>query len=171
MPHPIVNIDSVAPQELPEPYAPTGPAAALYAPRVARIGLLIGANALGCNLIVLAPGKRAFPFHNHRNNEEMFIILEGCGEVRIGDETFPIKAHDMISCPAGDPKTAHQICNTSGEILRYVAISTMHATDIVEYPDSGRFRIVHGPTSNGSADESLDIWATPDEDASYWGTR
>ncbi|MBL0375541.1 cupin domain-containing protein, partial [Rhizobium sp. KVB221] len=133
------------------------------------IGPLIGASALGCNLVELAPGKRAFPFHNHRANEEMFIILEGCGEVRIGEETFPINVHDIISCPAGGPKTAHQIVNSSEATLRYLALSTRHATDIVEYPDSGRFRVIHAPTSHPSPDDQpMDIWGVRDEDADYW---
>src|SRR5262249_38061245 len=40
--------------------------------RVAAIGGRLGAQKLGYNVTVLPPGKRAFPFHNHRVNEEMF---------------------------------------------------------------------------------------------------
>lgn len=168
MPHPVVNIDCVVPAELPEAFAPTGKAAVLYEPSVARIGMMIGASALGCNLIELAPGKRAFPFHNHRINEEMFIVLEGSGEIRIGGDTFPIKVNDMISCPAGGPETAHQIINSSSAKLRYLAISTMEATDIIEYPDSGRIRIVQAPTLSAPSHGPVDIWAQRDENAGYW---
>ena len=59
--------------------------------QVGEIGRRIGAQKLGYNLTVVPPGKRAWPFHNHRVNEEMFFVLEGEGEVRIGQETFPIQ--------------------------------------------------------------------------------
>ena len=48
-----------------------------------------------------SPGKRAFPFHNHQVNEEMFFVIAGSGEVRIGAEMFPIRKGDIIACPAG----------------------------------------------------------------------
>jgi uncharacterized cupin superfamily protein len=51
----------------------------------------LGAQKLGYNLTVVPPGKRAFPFHSHRVNEEMFFVLEGEGEVRIGKDTYPIR--------------------------------------------------------------------------------
>ncbi|HEV8110827.1 MAG TPA: cupin domain-containing protein, partial [Burkholderiales bacterium] len=39
----------------------------------------------------------------------MFYVVEGSGEVRIGSETFPIRAGDIIACPPGGQDTAHQI--------------------------------------------------------------
>lgn len=73
----------------------------------------------------MPPGKRAWPFHNHRVNEEMFFVLEGGGEVRIGEDTFPIKKGDVIAHPPGEADTAHQIVNTSNAELKYLAICTM----------------------------------------------
>lgn len=48
------------------------------------VGHLVGARQLGCSIAVVAPGKRAFPFHCHHVNEEMVVVLEGAGTVRIG---------------------------------------------------------------------------------------
>lgn len=56
--------------------------------KLGAVSSRIGAKKLGYNITVLAPGKSALPFHNHRVNEEMFFILEGGGEIRIGDESF-----------------------------------------------------------------------------------
>jgi uncharacterized cupin superfamily protein len=39
---------------------------------------------LGAMFVTVAPGKRAFPFHNHLGNDEMFVILEGEGTFRFG---------------------------------------------------------------------------------------
>jgi len=44
---------------------------------VAPVGSRIGARQLGYNVTTVAPGKRAFPFHNHHVNEELFFVLEG----------------------------------------------------------------------------------------------
>src|SRR5581483_4817972 len=101
----------------------------------------IGAQKLGYNLTVIPPGKRGFPFHNHRVNEEMFFVLEGEGEVRIGAERHPIKPGDVIACPPGGPETAHQIVNTGARELKYLAVSTKLSPEICDYPDSGKFAL------------------------------
>ncbi len=110
--------------------------------RLAPIGTLVGAKKLGYNLTVVPPGKRAFPFHNHHANEEMFVILEGEGTLRYGDQRWPVRAGDCINCPAGGP--AHQLINTGTVDLRYLAVSTTIDTDIFQYPDSGKFGAVGG---------------------------
>lgn len=66
-------------------------------------------KSLAVSITAVPPGKRAFPFHNHRTNEEMFFVLEDEGEVRIGKSCCPIRSGDVIACPAGGPETAHQI--------------------------------------------------------------
>jgi uncharacterized cupin superfamily protein len=106
------------------------------------IAPLVGAQKLGYNITAVPAGKRAFPFHNHRVNEEMFFILEGTGEVRIGEAVYPIRAGDVIACPPGGKETAHQIANTGSSELRYLAVSTRMTPDIAEYPDSGKFGVL-----------------------------
>src|SRR5258706_7080050 len=89
----------------------------------------VGAKHIGCSLIVVPPGKRAYPMHCHHVNEEMFYIVEGRGKVRIGHEEFPIKKGDVIATPAGGRDTAHQIINDSNAELRYLALSTMFPSE------------------------------------------
>jgi uncharacterized cupin superfamily protein len=134
----MVNLSELELQPRPPQFAPTGAAAERYDARIAFIGARIGAKKLGYNLTAVPPGKRAFPFHSHRVQEEMFFVLEGTGEVRIGAERFPIRAGDVIACPTGGPETAHQIINTGSTELRYLAISTKESTEICEYPDTGK---------------------------------
>jgi uncharacterized cupin superfamily protein len=105
----IINIAEVELQPRPPQFAPTGAAAQRFEARSGMIASRIGAKKLGYNLTAVPPGKRAVPFHNHRLNEEMFYVVEGSGEVRIGSETFPIRAGDIIACPPGGQDTAHQI--------------------------------------------------------------
>lgn len=101
----------------------------------------VGAKLLGYSLTVVPPGKRAWPFHNHHVNEEMFFILEGTGVVRIGAEEHAVRAGHVIACPPGDASTAHQLVNTGEVDLRYLSVSTALPHEIVEYPDSGKVMI------------------------------
>jgi uncharacterized cupin superfamily protein len=113
-----------------------------FAARLGDIATRVGAQKLGYNLTVVPPGKRAFPIHNHRVNEEMFFVLEGEGEIRVGAERHNIRRGDVIGCPPGGPETAHQIINTSPTAeLKYLAVSTRLSPEVVDYPDSGKFGI------------------------------
>ena len=136
MPKPIMNLDEVEFDDVED----NGP----YASSRGSIGRHIGARQLGYNLTVLPPGKVQCPFHSHRAEEEMFLILEGEGELRFGSERYPIRKHDVIACPTGGPEVAHQIINTGKTTLRYLALSTLAELDACEYPDSQKVSIVSG---------------------------
>lgn len=138
----VLNIDEISLDEMPPMFKPTGDAAKRFASQMAPVGAKIGAQLLGYNITAVPPGMRAFPLHNHHVNEEMFFILSGGGELRIGDERFTLRAGDFIASPPGGPETAHQIVNTGSEELRYLAVSTLLTPEIVEYPDSGKFGAV-----------------------------
>jgi uncharacterized cupin superfamily protein len=112
-----------------------------FASKLSRLGPLIGASKLGCMLHIVAAGEKAFPRHAHHVNEEMFNIVSGEGTYRLGEETYPVKAGDLLSAPAGDVSTAHQIVNTGAGELRYLAFSTKLDPDVVEYPDSNKFAV------------------------------
>lgn len=142
MPRPIVNIAEVELRPRPAAFAAKGPAAERFDARMGMIAPLLGAEKLGYNVTAVPPGKRAFPFHNHQVNEEMFFILGGTGEVRIGAETYPVRQGDVIACPPGGAETAHQIVNTGGVELKYLAVSTKLSPEIAEYPDSGKFGVL-----------------------------
>ena len=142
MNRPILNIAEVELQPRPAAFAATGAAAARYDARMGSIASRLGAKKLGYNLTAVPPGRRAFPFQNHRVNEEMFFILEGAGEVRIGDAVLRMRAGDVIACPPGGPETAHQIVNTGTAELKYLAVSTRLHPEIAEYPDSGKFGVL-----------------------------
>jgi uncharacterized cupin superfamily protein len=123
------------------------------------IGTKIGAQKLGYNITTLPAGKRAFPFHNHRVNEELFFILEGEGELRMGEERTQVKKGDFIACPAGGKDVAHQVINTSDSELKYLAVSTKLSPEIADYPDTGKFGILTDDFRFvGRADQSLDYW-------------
>ncbi len=120
----------------------------IYTSRRATIGAHIGARLLGYNLTVLPPGKAQCPFHAHHGQEEMFLVLEGQGELRFGEQHFPIRRHDVIACPPGGPEVAHQIINTGTTPMRYLALSTLPDVDACEYPDSNKVMVIAGKRGN-----------------------
>jgi len=142
MPKPIINIAEVSLEPRSAAFTPTGSTAERFDSKMGIIGPRIGAQKIGCNITAVPPGKRAFPFHNHRVNEEMAIVLQGTGEIRIGDTTYPIRAGDVIALPPGGKETAHQIINSGTDELRYLAISTKLSPELVDYPDSGKFGVL-----------------------------
>ena len=130
-----------------------------FAWRSAQISKALGARDLGYALDVVPPGKRACPFHSHRGQEEMFLILQGTGTLRYGAETRPIRAGDVICCPTGGPETAHQIINDSQAELRFLSVSTKVYPDVCEYPDSGKI-MAFGPGFRHvtAASDHVDYW-------------
>ena len=166
---PIINIADVELQPRSAAFAPTGAAAERYEARMGMIAPRLGAQKLGYNITAVPPGKRAFPFHNHQVNEEMFFVLEGSGEVRIGETTYPIRQGDIVACPPGGKETAHQIVNTGSVELKYLAVSTKHSPEIAEFPNTGKFGVLaeypagadgkpRGFRFVGRAEQNVDYW-------------
>lgn len=165
MTSPILNLQDIETMDLAErarlrgTEMPTGK----YGGRIGPIAPRVGAQKLGYNLTVIAPGKAAFPKHSHRVNEEMFFILEGTGELRIGDAVHAVRAGDVIACPPGGPDTAHQLFNSGSNELRFLAVSTMEYPEVCEYPDSGKYLVRTGFSADdlnviGRSADSLDYW-------------
>ncbi len=152
---PIINISDLTLE--PNPFPPPKNAKRTFGGKIARVSPLTGAKKLGYNYAVLEPGASIYPFHAHKVNEELFFILEGNGEVRLDDETHPIKEGDFISCLPGGP--AHQIVNSGTADLKYLSISTVEYPEIAEYPDSEKFGVL-SPDFRflGRADQSLGYW-------------
>ena len=139
---PVINITEVELLPPPPGMAPSGDAATRYAARMARISAQLGAQKLGYNITAVPPGMRAFPPHNHHVNEEMFFVLEGMGEVQIGDAVYPLRQGDIVALPPGGKETAHVVTNTGHVELKYLAVSTRISPEICDYPVSGKFGVM-----------------------------
>ncbi|MDI3289423.1 cupin domain-containing protein [Polyangium sp. 15x6] len=112
--------------------------APLYDTSFAGLAQGTAAKKLGASIDIMPPGGRGCPYHYHYTQEEMFIVLEGEGTLRVAGEHLPITAGDVIFIPPG-PEYPHQILNTSSAPLKYLSISTMEYPEICEYPDSGKY--------------------------------
>ncbi len=116
------------------------------------------ARKLGCGIDTVPPGKQSCPYHFHHTQEEMFVVLEGSGTLRVADELLPIKAGDVIFIPCG-PDYPHHILNTSNADLKYLSISTQERPEVCEYPDSGKLGVFSkGPALIQRRENSLDYW-------------
>jgi uncharacterized cupin superfamily protein len=142
MSKPIVNLDEVQFDDIEDN--------GFYTSKRALFSASIGARKLGYNLTELPPGKAQCPFHSHREEEEMFLILEGEGELRFGEQRFRLRRHDVVACPTGGAEVAHQIINTGKVPLRYLSLSSVSATEVCEYPDSRKIGVFASTSSTSS---------------------
>ncbi len=110
----------------------------LYDTVCARLARGAAANKLGASVDTVAPGMRSCPYHFHHAQEEMFIVLEGNGTLRVAGDMLPLRAGDIAFIPP-TPEYPHQIINTSDAPLKYRSVSTREMPEICEYPDSGKY--------------------------------
>lgn len=137
--------------------------APLYESMCARLAEGTAARKLGASIDTVPPGKQSCPYHFHYAQEEMFVVLEGSGTLRIAGEMLPLRAGDVIFIPAG-PEYPHQIINTSNAPLKYLSIGTREQPEIVEYPDSNKYLASAGAADGRAFDVvhriggGLDYW-------------
>lgn len=135
----------------------------LYDSVGARLGTGTAAQKLGASIDTVAPGKMSCPYHFHYAQEEMFIILEGSGTLRVAGEMLPLRSGDVVFIPPG-PEYPHQIMNTSDQPLKYLSVSTMEQPEVCEYPDSGKFLAM----ASVGGERVFDVVQRRSNDLDYW---
>lgn len=130
----------------------------LYDTHCGRLSDGTAAAALGAGFDIVAPGRRSCPYHYHLAQEELFVVVEGQGHLRVAGEMLPVRAGDVVFVPPG-PQYPHQLVNTSDAPLKYLSISTQQSPEVCVYPDSGKaaafgpgHRLINRPAAN------LDYW-------------
>jgi uncharacterized cupin superfamily protein len=103
------------------------------------IGDHFGARTTGLSMLQLDPGSRSFPFHCHSAEEELFVVLEGEGTLRLGDERHALAPGSLVSRPAGTG-IAHQFIAGDGG-MTVLAYSDIEPNDLAFYPDSGKVKL------------------------------
>ncbi len=78
----------------------------LYESLAGQLAKGTAASKLGASIDIVAPGKRSCPYHFHHAQEEMFIVIEGEGSLRVADQMLPIRTGDVIFIPPG-PQYPH----------------------------------------------------------------
>jgi uncharacterized cupin superfamily protein len=121
-----------------------------------------GSERTGMRLAVVEPGALMAPPHSHSSEEEIFVVLEGVGELELwpsprygGElETAPLVAGSVVARPAGTHR-AHGIRAGDGQ-MTVLAYGTRHPNDIAFYPRSGKVNL-RGVGVIGRI-EQLDYW-------------
>ena len=132
--------------------------APLYDTRCGGVTDGTAATKLGAGFDILAAGKRSFPYHYHLAQEEMFVILEGQGSLRVAGQMLPVRAGDVVVIPPG-PEYPHQFVNTSEAPMKYLSISTQERPELCVYPDSDKIgAFAKGHRYIQRRDSSLDYW-------------
>jgi len=125
----------------------------LYDALSARLAPGTAARKLGISVDTVAPGKRSCPYHFHHAQEELFIVIEGEGTLRVAGEMLPVRTGDVVFIPPG-PDYPHQFINTSLQPIKYLSVSTRETPEVCEYPDSGKY-FATARSADGEAFEAI----------------
>jgi uncharacterized cupin superfamily protein len=127
-------------------------------PRVARtrrnLGRAAGSVTTGLQHVEAAPGKLSAPQHCHSAEEEIFVVLDGEGELLLGAEEIPVGPGHVVARPPGTG-VAHAFRAGEGG-LTYLAYGTREPNDICWYPHSRK--ISWGGVGVIARVEPLDYW-------------
>jgi mannose-6-phosphate isomerase-like protein (cupin superfamily) len=66
--------------------------------------------------VTLEPNGGQAPWHN-QEQEEIYFIVEGSGEMCLGEERMPVKAGQAVYIP---PRVFHQLTNTGDAPMRMI---------------------------------------------------
>lgn len=93
------------------------------------LGKQLGAENLGMRLWRLAPGQ-ASTKHRHLRQEELYVLLEGTGRVRVDDELLTLAPLDALRV---GPDSARQVFNdTDADALWLVAGAPQELANTLE---------------------------------------
>jgi uncharacterized cupin superfamily protein len=88
----------------------------------------------------LSPGMQSSPAHYHMLEEEQVLVLEGRVTLRLGEETYELKAGDYVCFPAGQ-KAGHCFVNNGDAVCRLLVIGENNANEVCVYTDSNKVMV------------------------------
>lgn len=94
-----------------------------------------GLKRAGVNFGRVPPGKEAFVYHRHHNEEEWVYILEGCAMSDIENAQEEVGPGDFIAYPAG---VAHNLLNIGEGDLVYLMGGEQSSVEIADFPRHGK---------------------------------
>ncbi len=108
------------------------------------IGRQLGSEELGARLWRLAPGQ-ASTRHRHAQQVELYVLLEGTGRVRVGEDVLTVSP---LSALLVEPREVRQLFNDTDTVALWLVVGTpveaadtraMTAEQLAElYPDGPR---------------------------------
>ncbi|QUI23624.1 cupin domain-containing protein [Vallitalea pronyensis] len=106
-----------------------------------RLSEVVQSDNLYFDVRSLDPDKYSYPYHFHRNAEELFVIISGKAMLRTPNGFDELKKGDIVFFEKG-PQGAHQLYNHTEEPCKFLDIRTNNGMDICEYPDSNKINIL-----------------------------
>jgi uncharacterized cupin superfamily protein len=146
----IVNVDDVESDER---------AGATVARRRRDLGRAAGSERTGIKLYEARPAKLATPPHCHSAEEEIFVVVDGGGELLLWENgadptSHPVRRGSTVARPAGTG-VAHAF-RGGDDGLAFLAYGTREPNDIVYYPRSNKL-FFRGVDVAGRLDR-VDYW-------------
>lgn len=108
---------------------------------IPRLGVVTDSKHFVFDIRKLDPGKFSFPYHFHRNAEELIMVTSGAMTLRSVDGFQILNAGELVFFEIGE-KSAHQFYNHTHSPCVYLDVRTTFGMDITEYPDSGKINIL-----------------------------
>jgi uncharacterized cupin superfamily protein len=94
--------------------------------QVARFaGKELGCESIGLALEEVKPGRRQAFGHRHEQDEEVYVVLQGSGRMRLGDEEIEVGKLDAIRVAPG----VMRAFEAGEEGLQLLAFGTHHEGD------------------------------------------
>jgi uncharacterized cupin superfamily protein len=127
--------------------------------RVRDVGQAAGSFRTGLRLAEVLPGKLNAPPHCHSAEEEIFVVLEGAGDLllweRGGIVEHPLRAGSVVARPPGTG-VAHAF-RAGEQGMTVLMYGTRDPNDICYYPRSGKVFFT-GLGVIARLGQSLDYW-------------
>ncbi|HEV3001994.1 MAG TPA: cupin domain-containing protein [Solirubrobacteraceae bacterium] len=105
-----------------------------------NLGEAAGSVTTGLRHIEVAPGAESYPPHCHSAEEELFVVLEGEGALRLdGFDDQPARPGSLASRPAGTGVAHTWVAGDAGLVL--LAYGQRDPRDVAWYPRSGKLNV------------------------------
>jgi mannose-6-phosphate isomerase-like protein (cupin superfamily) len=89
---------------------------------------------LAVTWVTVEPGSQQIA--HHHEPEQVYVIIQGMGEMQVGSETQLVHAGDLVYIPSN---LAHGIVNTGDDVLTYISAATP-PFDLTEAYDRGQLQ-------------------------------
>src|SRR3954469_19326864 len=108
----------------------------------------------------LRPARRRFRLPPPPANKKMLVVVAGRPTLDTLSGSRSLEPGEVVAFPAGRDGT-HRVRNETEEPVRVLIVSTMHAPDINEFPETGEFWVRDYIPGTDPPEGALDVHTKP----------
>jgi quercetin dioxygenase-like cupin family protein len=123
--------------------------------RFGKLTTALGCEEMRLNTCTIPPGNEG-PYHKHESQEEVYILLDGRGRVKIDGEVIDVPEGGVVRVPAALPR---KFVNDTDEEQQWLMVG---APPVGTIEDLGNFVMVD--EESGSENTSDQTQGTEDDD-------